>query len=89
LPDRTWDYDLIVPSQRYGLRLPPSHQLNLNVNYISTLFGKPMRLLFDIYNVYSRRDIWFRYYDTSEELAKVTDVRLLPIIPSVAIEVTF
>lgn len=89
LPDGPNGYDLIVPSERYGLRLPPSHQLNLNVNYNSTLFGLPMRLLLDVYNVYSRRDIWFRFYDTDGEKTEVTDVRLLPIIPTVAIEVTF
>ncbi|MGE3800301.1 MAG: TonB-dependent receptor [Candidatus Kapaibacterium sp.] len=89
LPDGTSGYDLIIPSQRYGLRLPASHQLNLNVNYNSKLFGLPMRLLFDIYNVYSRRDIWFRFYDTDGEKTEVTDVRLLPIIPTVAIEVKF
>ena len=89
LPDGTGDYDLIVPSQRYGLRLPPSHQLNLNVNYNTTLFGHDMRLLLDVYNVYSRRDIWFRYYETDGEKTEVTDVRLLPIIPTIAMEVTF
>lgn len=89
LPDGTGEYDLIVPSQRYGLRLPASHQLNLNVNYNSTLFGLPMRLLLDIYNVYSRRDIWFRFYDTDGQKTEVTDVRLLPIIPTIALEVSF
>ena len=89
LPDGTSGYDLIIPSQRYGLRLPASHQLNLNVNYNSTLFGLPMRLLFDVYNVYSRRDIWFRYYETDGETTEVTDVRLLPIIPTIALEVKF
>ncbi|MEO5930410.1 MAG: TonB-dependent receptor, partial [Candidatus Kapaibacterium sp.] len=66
LPGENAGSDLVVPAQRYGLRLPPSHQLNINANYNSTLFGLPMRLLIDIYNVYSRRDIWFRYYDTKK-----------------------
>ena len=90
LPDGTGGYDLVVPSQRFGLRLPPSHQLNLNVNYNSTLFGLPMRLLLDIYNVYSRRDIWFRFYDVDDgDQTEVNDVRVLPIIPTVALEVKF
>ena len=89
LPDGTADYDLIVPSQRYGLRLPPSHQLNLNVNYNTTIFGLDSRLLLDIYNVYSRRDIWFRFYDTDGEVTEVTDIRLLPILPTIALEVKF
>lgn len=80
---------ITFPAERYGLRLPPSHQLNLNVNYNSTLFDLPMRLLIDIFNVYSRRDIWFRYYDTNGKITEVTDVRLLPILPSIALEVKF
>lgn len=89
LPGDEGASDVTVPAQRYGLRLPPSHQLNINANYSSTLFGLPMRLLIDIYNVYSRRDIWFRYYDASKEVTTVTDVRLLPILPTVALEVKF
>ena len=89
LPDDPNGEDIIVPAQRYGQRLPPSHQLNLNVNYHTTLFGLDTRLLLDIYNVYSRRDIWFRYYDTKNEVTEVTDVRLLPIIPTISIEVKF
>lgn len=89
LPGSEGSADITVPAQRYGLRLPPSHQLNVNANYSSTLFGLPMRLLIDIYNVYSRRDIWFRYYDASKEVTTVTDVRLLPILPTVALEVKF
>jgi hypothetical protein len=89
LPGESTGSPLVVPAQRYGLRLPPSHQLNINANYSSTLFGLPMRLLIDIYNVYSRRDIWFRYYDTKGAVTEVTDVRLLPIIPTVSLEVKF
>ncbi len=89
LPGEPNPTSVTVPAERYGLRLPPSHQLNINANYSSTLFGLPMRLLIDIYNVYSRRDIWFRYYDATGAVTEVVDVRLLPIIPTVAIEVKF
>jgi len=80
---------MIVPSQRWGLRLPPSHQLNLNVNYNTTLFDLPFKIMIDVYNVYSRRDIWFRFYDTNKPVPEVTDVRLLPILPTVSCEVRF
>jgi hypothetical protein len=89
LPGQSTGADVTVPADRYGLRLPPSHQLNINVNYNTTLFDLPMRLLLDVYNVYSRRDIWFRYYDTKKEVTEVTDVRLLPIIPTLSIELKF
>lgn len=89
LPGENTSTGMTIPGQRYGYRLPPSHQLNINVNYNFTFFDLPARLLLDIYNVYSRRDIWFRYYDTTEDRPKVTDVRLLPIIPTVSFEVKF
>ncbi len=86
-----WEGGIVMvnPSQRWGLRLPNSHQLNLNVNYNTTLFDLPFRIFIDIFNVYSRRDIWFRFYDTSKAIPTVTDVRLLPIIPTVSFELKF
>ncbi|MCX6140080.1 MAG: TonB-dependent receptor [Candidatus Kapabacteria bacterium] len=86
-----WDGGIVMvnPSQRWGLRLPNSHQLNLNVNYITTLFDLPFRIFLDVFNVYSRRDIWFRFYDTSDAIPTVTDVRLLPILPTISFELKF
>jgi len=78
-----------IPSQRYGLRLPSSHQLNLNGSYKTELFGLETMILLDIYNVYNRRDIWFRSYDVDEEETVVEDFRLLPIIPTFSIEMKF
>lgn len=80
---------MVNPSQRWGLRLPSSHQLNLNVNYNTTLFGLPCTVFLDIYNVYSRRDIWFRSFQTTNGIPTVQDVRLLPILPSVSMELKF
>ena len=88
-PGETIDSPQIVPGDRYGLRLPNTHQLNFNINYNTTIWGLPARVMIDIFNVYSRRDIWFRFYDTSKDVTEVTDVRLLPILPTVALEVKF
>lgn len=89
MPGESVNYSYIIPGERYGQRLPATHQLNINANYTTTFFGLPARLMIDIYNVYSRRDIWFRYYDTNDKITTVTDVRLLPIIPTLAFEVKF
>jgi hypothetical protein len=77
------------PSQRFGLRLPPSHQLNLNASYLFKIAGLDSKLNIDIFNVYNRRDIWFRFYDTSGDIVEVKDVLLLPILPTFSIEVKF
>lgn len=89
LPGSDYGKGVTIPADRFGLRLPPSHQLNLNASYHTTLFGQPAKLLIDIYNVYSRRDIWFRFYDTTGDVTTVEDVKLLPILPSLAIEIKF
>jgi len=89
LPSQNFGKTQVYPTQRYGLRLPASHQLNMSASYTTTLFGLPFKLILDIFNVYSRRDILFRYYETDEEVITVKDVELLPIIPSVSIELKF
>jgi len=89
LPEQTAGRGKIITSQRYGLRLPPSHQLNLSATYSFKTFGLQSKLILDIFNVYNRRDIWFRYYNTNEALPKIEDVKLLPIIPTLSYEIKF
>ncbi|MFC2130881.1 TonB-dependent receptor domain-containing protein [Bacteroidota bacterium] len=89
LPGQTYGFNTVVPSQKYGLRLPNSHQLNLNASYKFTMFGLPSRAILDIFNVYGRRDILSRTYEYTDEGTKTKDIELLPMIPTVSIEVKF
>lgn len=89
LPGMTYGKGQVYNGDRYNLRLPPTHQLNISATYHYKMFGLPTSLILDIYNVYNRRDILFRNYNVSEKDAKVQDIKLLPIIPSVSIEVKF
>jgi hypothetical protein len=89
LPDDNYGYGKVVSSQRYGLRLPNSHQLNMNVNYNTTIWGLPSKFILDVFNVYSRRDILMRTYDVKNEETTVTDIKLLPIIPTISFEIKF
>jgi len=89
LPEQNSGRGKIIPSERYGLRLPPSHQLNISGSYAFKIFGADSRVILDIYNIYNRRDIWFRYYDTRSPETKVTDVKLLPILPTFSFEIKF
>lgn len=73
-----------VPSQLYGLRLPNTHFLNVNASYLFKFLGFDSKLYIDIYNVYSRRDIWFRFYDVSKPETEINDIRLLPILPTIS-----
>lgn len=89
LPGSNLGKGIMVPSDKYGLRLPASHQLNISAGYKFSFLGLPARMILDIYNVYSRRDILFRYYETTNLNTTVTDVKLLPIIPTFSFEVKF
>jgi len=89
LPHQNFGRGKIITSQRYGLRLPPSHQLNLNASYAFKTFGLNSKLILDIYNVYNRRDIWFRYYSIAEYETTVEDVLLIPILPTISYEIKF
>ena len=89
LPDQSFGSSKITMSDLYGLRLPMSHQLNLYGAYNFKMWRKDARFIIDIYNVYNRRDIMMRMYNTREEVTMIEDLRLLPIIPSVSLEVRF
>jgi len=86
-PDRMVGRGITIPSDRFGLRLPMTHQLNMNVSYKFQTFGKDSRVILDVYNVYNRRDIWFRFYNTNEDVTRIQDIRLLPIIPTLSYEI--
>jgi len=89
LPGDNYGWGKVIPSQRYGLRMPNSHQLNVNASYVTTLFKLPLKLNFDIFNVYNRKDILMRIYNTEEDITVVEDIKLLPIIPTFSIEYKF
>lgn len=89
LPGDNHGWGKVIPSQRYGLRMPNSHQLNLNASYLTTLFNLPLKINLDIFNVYNRRDILMRIYNTEGDATIVEDVKLLPIIPTFSIEYKF
>jgi hypothetical protein len=90
MPGENYGQGKIFTSKLYGLRLPASHQLNVNFSYKFKSFGSlASRLNIDIYNVYSHRDILMRFYDTQDDKAKLKDVKLLPIIPTISYEINF
>lgn len=77
------------PSQRFGLRLPETHFLNVNASYSFEILGKESLFIMDIYNVYNRRDIFFRQFLIEDDEVSVQDIKLLPIIPSISWEINF
>ncbi len=81
--------------ERNNARLKPYHRLNLSATYKKprTLFGRKYQSewVFSIYNVYSRQNPYFIYFDINPitEEPRARQVSLLPIIPSVSYNFKF
>jgi hypothetical protein len=81
----------IEPGPLYSKRLLPYHRWDLSINKKITMFNLDGSWYFQIFNVYGiwHRNIWFKNFDYSKNPVEVTDVKLLPIIPSFGIEFKF
>lgn len=83
------DGRVVLPGSMNNYRFPADHRLDVTATYKHKAFGLPARLNLSIYNVYSRRSHWIRYYDIEENPVKVSDLKLLPIVPLLSYEVRF
>ncbi len=79
----------ILPADRNSARLLPYHRLDVSARRPFRLFGKPAELVLEIFNLYNRRNEWFVQYTTEDEVTEATVVRMLPLIPSVGVNLEF
>jgi hypothetical protein len=90
LPNDIKGQPRVFPTQRWGLRLPPTHQLNIYASYGFDLAKDiPAKVILDVFNVYNRRDVWFRRFDERGDAIVQEDFLLLPILPTISFEVRF
>jgi len=54
-----------------------------------SLFGRPAELVLEVFNIYNRRNEWFAQYETDGEVTEASMVRMLPLIPSVGVNLEF
>jgi outer membrane cobalamin receptor len=87
LPER-WS-NLVMPGELFGSRLEPYHRLDVGVTKQASFFGLHGSWFVQIYNLYNHRNVWFKEFDTNKNPTQITDVRLLPILPTFGIEFTF
>jgi hypothetical protein len=81
--------DFDIPGMMGSERLPDYHRADASVTYSFTFFGKPANASLDIFNLYNHRNVWFRVVDTGKQPAVISDVLLLPIIPTLGMEVSY
>lgn len=81
--------EITLPGKLFNQRLSPYHRMDLSVTKRATFFGLEGSWYFQIYNVYNRRNVWFKQFDNSKNPAEITDVKLLPILPTFGFDFKF
>lgn len=70
-------------SEKNAYRLPAYHRMDLGITRDFRWGGVGGQLVFSVFNVYNRRNVWYRSFDATEPEIQVQDVLLQPILPSV------
>lgn len=74
-----------------GLRLPDYNRLDLAVSYKLDMFNNKDNgnISFSIFNVYNRKNIWYKEFQIVEDEILETDVNYLGITPNLSLTVKF
>jgi len=83
------NFDNVLPGEKYNRRLAPYNRLDVSLTKRTTFFGLRGNWYIQIFNVYSHRNVWFKEFDTQQNPTKITDVKLLPIIPTFGLDFEF
>lgn len=90
MPDRT--VSLVIGEERNVSRLPAYHRMDIGIRYNSKRkmgLLKQWSFYFQIYNVYNRRNIWFKRVDPEMHPPETMEIRMLPILPTFGFEFHF
>jgi hypothetical protein len=63
--------------------------MDASATYSFKMWEYPAKLSLQVFNLYNHRNVWFRSVDASERPPIVEDILLLPILPTLGIEVSY
>jgi len=72
-----------------GSRLPPYHRLDLSMHYITKSRGVEYDIGASIFNLYNRRNVWYREYDFSQRPPVISEIQYLGLTPNLSLDVKF
>lgn len=81
--------ELVLPGERNGARLEPYHRLDVSATRAFSFFGYDAEWVFQVFNLYGRRNEWFVQYDIDDGEFDAEVVQQLPMIPTAGLNVTF
>ncbi|MDR0940815.1 MAG: TonB-dependent receptor [Bacteroidales bacterium] len=79
------DFQVYYFTERNGYRMPNYHRMDVSVTYTKKHKRYESEWNFSIYNVYSRKNAFFLYFDEvpNSDRLRVMKVTLFPILPSI------
>jgi hypothetical protein len=86
-PDGT--FQQILPGDLSNNRLSPYHRMDVSITRRISLMSLQGSLYIQIYNIYNHKNVWYREFNTQKNPTEVTDVTLLPLIPTFGIDFEF
>ena len=89
LATRERQSDIVLPGERYNRRLEPYYRMDVSITKHTSLWGVNGNWYIQVFNILNHRNVWFKEINTGENPALVTDVRLLPIIPTFGVDFEF
>ncbi len=72
-----------------GSRLPPYHRLDLSAHYLAKAGKFDVDIGISVFNLYNRRNVWYREYDFTEKPPVISEVRYLGMTPNISAEIKF
>ncbi len=80
-----------IEGDKNALRLPPYNRLDLSATYSFSFYSdqRNAEFNFDVFNAYNYRNVWISQVDQSTNPATITFIRLLPILPTFGVSVSF
>ncbi len=83
----------LVPAERNSYRLPPYIRLDFSVTYSRQFRGWKLEPFLQVYNATNRRNVWFISYEQTYETDRINQeidaTGMLPILPSVGVNIIF
>jgi hypothetical protein len=83
------EHTLALEGEMNAYRLPPYHRLDLGLSKQFKTHGLIVEPGLQIVNVYNRKNIYIRTYDTTKNPAEYQDVTMLPFLPTLGVSVKF
>ena len=85
---------MVIGGDRNNSRLPAYHRLDLGVRYTKSLPAthilESWSWYLQIFNAYNHRNLWHKNVQFHEDgTAETVDVRMLPLLPTLGIDLTF